>query len=189
MLRSAHDSRWYPKLYWDWFYGPGYWWYGYDYPWYPGWEMWGCRKPLWQWWPHAREQQPEVVADGEAQIQKDGTVKIPSTPRLAKLIHGDSDHRYTIQAEVRDLSRRTIAAKGHVLVARRPFKVYAWVDRGHYRIGDTVQANFKAQTLDQKAVAGKGHLKLFRVVYKDIQPVRKLKSNPGTSTPTIGEKP
>ena len=112
VLRSAHDSRWYPRLYWDWFYGPGYWWFGYDYSWYPGWEMWGCRKPLWTWWPQAPERQPEVVADGVAQIQQDGTVRIDIDTGLAKLIHGDSDHRYTIQAEVRDLSRRTIAAKG-----------------------------------------------------------------------------
>ena len=41
-------------------------------------------------------------------------------------------------------------------MARRPFKVYAWVDRGHYRTGDTVKANFKAQTLDQKPVNGTG---------------------------------
>ena len=170
VLRSEYDSRWYPSFYWDWFYGPGYWWYGYDYPWYPGWENWGCLRPLWPWWPHAPQQPPEIVADGEVKIGKDGTVNITIDTELAKLIHGDSDHRYTIKAEVRDQSRRTIVGQGDVLAARKPFKVYAWLDRGHYRVGDTIKASFKAQTLDQKPVVGKGRLKLLRITYKDNKP-------------------
>jgi hypothetical protein len=170
VLRSEHDSRWYPAFYWDWFYGPGYWWYAYDYPWYPGWENWGCLRPIWSWWQHWPRRQPEIVADGEAKIGKDGTVNISIDTGLAKRIYGDSDHRYTIKAEVRDQSRRTIVGQGEVLVARRPFKVYAWLDRGHYRVGDTIKASFKAQTLDQKPVSGKGRLKLHRITYKDNKP-------------------
>ena len=170
VLRSEHDSRWYPAAYWDWFYGPGYWWQAYDYPWYPGWENWGCLRPIGLWWPNWPRRQPEIVADGEAKIGKDGTVNISIDTALAKMIHGDSDHRYTITAEVRDQSRRTIVGQGNVLVARKPFKVYAWLDRGHYRVGDTVKAGFKAQTLDQKPVAGKGRLKLLRITYKNSTP-------------------
>ena len=170
VLRSEHDSRWYPSFYWDWFYGPGYWWYAYDYPWYPGWRDWGCLRPIWSWWQNWPRQQPEIVADGEVKIGPDGTVKITIDTGLAKLIHGDSDHRYTIRAEVRDLSRRTIAGQGDVLVARKPFKVYAWVDKGYYRVGDTINAGFKAQSLDQKPVVGQGRLKLYRITYKDNKP-------------------
>jgi len=167
VLRSEHDSRWYPSFYWDWFYGPGYWWYAYDYPWYPGWQNWGCLRPIWSWWRDWPRQQPEIVADGEVKIGPDGTVNISIDTGLAKLIHGDSDHRYTIRAEVRDLSRRTIVGQGDVLVARKPFKVYAWVDKGYYRVGDTIRASFKAQSLDQKPVVGEGRLKLYRITYKE----------------------
>ncbi|MGD9122943.1 MAG: alpha-2-macroglobulin family protein, partial [Desulfobacterales bacterium] len=170
VLRTAYDSRWYPRFYWDWFYGPGYWWYAYDYPWYPGWRDWGCLRPIWSWWPHQPQQPPEIVADGEVDIGQDGTVKIPIDTALAQLIHGDSDHRYTIKAEVRDQSRRTIVGQGQVLVARKPFKVYAWLDRGHYRVGDTLTASFRAQTLSQNPVAAQGRLKLLRITYKDNQP-------------------
>ncbi|MGD9225351.1 MAG: MG2 domain-containing protein [Desulfobacterales bacterium] len=170
VLRSKHDSRWYPSFYWDWFYGPGYWWYAYDYPWYPGWRNWGCLRPIWSWWQNWPRQQPEIVADGQVKIGIDGTVNITIDTRLAKLIHGDSDHRYTIRAEVRDLSRRTIVGQGDVLVARKPFKVYAWVDKGYYRVGDTIRASFKAQSLDQKPVTGKGRLKLYRITYKENKP-------------------
>jgi hypothetical protein len=170
ILRSEHDSRWYPRFYWDWFYGPGYWWYAYDYPWYPGWRDWGCLRPIWSWWPHWPQQPPEIVADGEVDIGSDGTVSIPIDTALAKLIHGDSDHRYTIKAEVRDQSRRTIVGQGQVLVAHKPFKVYAWLDRGHYRVGDRIKASFKAQTLSRNAVAGQGRLKLLRITYKNNRP-------------------
>ena len=73
-----------------------------------------------------------------------------------------------------DESRRTIVGTGNVLVARKPFKVYAWVDRGHYRVGDTIKAYFSAQTLDQKPVQGKGELTLFKISYDDKnKPVEK----------------
>ena len=170
VLRSEHDSRWYPASYWDWFYGSGYWWYGYDYPWYPGWKNWGCLKPIGLWRPDWPRRQPEIVADGEAKIGPDGVLDISIDTALTQLIHGDSDHRYTITAEVRDQSRRTIVGRGNVLVARKPFKVYAWLDRGYYRVGDTLQARFKAQTLDQRPVAGNGRLKLLRITYKNNIP-------------------
>jgi hypothetical protein len=37
-----------------------------------------------------------------------------------------------ITAEVVDESRRTIVGTGRLLVARQPFKVFAWVDHGYY---------------------------------------------------------
>ena len=54
---------------------------------------------------------------------------------------------------------------GTVLVARQPFRVYTWVDRGHYRAGDTIEAGISAQTLARKPVAGKGTLKLLKIAY------------------------
>jgi len=170
VYRAREDDRWYPSFYWDWFYGPGYWWYGYDYSWYPGWMRWGCKRPIWSWWPQHSNIQPEIVADGEVKIGQDGTVRIEIDTELAGLIHPDTDHRYTITAEVRDQSRRTIVGQGHVLVARQPFKVYTWTDRGHYRVGDTVQAGFKAQTLAKKPVQGQGLVKLLRITYKNKAP-------------------
>ncbi|MBN2712958.1 MAG: alpha-2-macroglobulin, partial [Planctomycetes bacterium] len=122
ILRNSHDSRWYPVMPWDWFYGSGYWWYAYDYSWYPGWGEWGCRMPIWWWWSRGHEA-PEIVAEGEAKIGADGTYKVMIDTTLAKEIHGDQDHKYEITAEVTDESRRTIVGTGSVLVARKPFKV------------------------------------------------------------------
>ncbi len=164
--RSQHTAQWYPGGRWDWFYGKGYWWFAPDYSWYPGWSSWGCVRPYPWWWNRGPEQ-PEIVAEQEVDIGEDGTVKVEIDTLAAKEIHGDQDHSYSITAEVVDDSRRTIVGAGKVLVARKPFKVFAWVDRGHYKIGDTVKANFSAYTLDQKPVSGKGKLTLYSIKYND----------------------
>ena len=173
VLRTAHDAQWYPICRWDWLYGQGYWWYAYNYDWYPGWGMWGCKRPppCWWWWRWRQPVQPEVVAEAEVPVGEDGTVKVLIDTAVAKAIHGDSDHQYSITAEVTDQSRRTIVGTGSVLVARKPFKVHAWVNRGYYRVGDTVLASFKARRLDGKAVKGDGKLTLYRITYKDNKPV------------------
>lgn len=170
ILRSDYAANWYPVGIWDWFYGPGYWWFAYDYPWYPGWKDWGCCRPYLWWWPVSRTP-PEIVSAAEVPVTPDGKLKIEIDTTIAKELHGDSDHRYEITVEVTDESRRTITGQGVVLVARKPFKVYAWVDRGHYRVGDVVQADFSAQTLDNKPVKGKGDLVLYALGYKDGAPI------------------
>ncbi|MDI6775121.1 MAG: alpha-2-macroglobulin family protein [Verrucomicrobiota bacterium] len=173
VLRSDYSADWHPVCYWDWFYGPGYWWFAYDYDWYPGWRDWGCKRPCFWWWPRSTTP-PEVVAEAEHEIGPDGVTKVEIDTTLAKEVHGDTDHKYEITAEIVDESRRTIVGAGQVLVARKPFKVYAWVDRGHYRIGDVVTADFCAQTLDRKPVKGTGVLKLLALSYdKDGQPLEK----------------
>lgn len=171
VMRTAHSANWYPGWYWDWFYGSGAWWFGYDYLWYPGWAEWGCRRPPCFWWTWVQPERPEVVCDATGEIGRDGTLSIEIDTALAKAVHGDRDHSYTITAEVTDPSRRTIVGQGQVLVARRPFKVYAWLDRGYYRAGDTIHASFQARRLDGKPVKGKGVLRLLALSYdKDGKP-------------------
>ena len=164
ITRIAADERWYPAARWDWLFGPGYWWFAADSSWYPGWSRWGVLRPMAGWWGHAQAP-PEVLAEAELPIRPDGTLPLEIDTALAKLAHPDQDQRYEITAEITDQSRRTILGSGTVLVARKPFTVYTWVDRGHYRAGDTIEAGIRAQTLDHKPVAGKGTLKLLKIAY------------------------
>ena len=168
--RTSYTERWYPWGPWDWLYGRGYWWFAPDYTWYPGFGQWGCLRPIPFWWPH-QPTPPELVAQQEVEIGEDGTVKVDIDTAVAQAIHPDQDHQYTLTAEVVDQSRRTIVGTGRVLVARKPFKVTAWVDRGYYHTGDTIHAQFQAQTLDNKPVEGKGVLKLLKIAYSDGKPV------------------
>ncbi|HKI20438.1 MAG TPA: MG2 domain-containing protein, partial [Isosphaeraceae bacterium] len=164
ITRTTADERWYPAARWDWLFGPGYWWFAADSSWYPGWSRWGMLRPMAWWWGHP-EAPPEVVAEAELPIRPDGTLAVEIDTALAKLAHPDQDQRYEITAEITDQSRRTIVGTGTVLVARKPFTVYTWVDRGHYRAGDTIEAGIRAQTLDRKPVAGNGTLKLLKIAY------------------------
>ncbi|MDX1965163.1 MAG: MG2 domain-containing protein [Pirellulales bacterium] len=170
VLRSPFTDRWYPPGPWDWLFGRGYWWFAYDYDWYPGWHRWGCMRPVQIWWfrPSAP---PEVVLDATAELPADGVFKIEIDTALAKELHSDQDHRYSITAEVVDESRRVIVGAGEVIVARKPFEVTTWLTRGYYRTGDTIDAHFMAQTLSNKPVQGKGELALYRISYdKDGKP-------------------
>jgi len=166
--RTKKDSRWYPVSRWDWLYSPGYWWFAQDAAWYPGWNHWGCFAPIPPWigW---NPDPPEVIAEGNATIGEDGTfaVKIDTSAALEQ--HGDSDHSYRIIAEVVDQSRRTISATGEVLVARNPFKLFVWTDRGHYQTGDTVNVHCHARTPDGSPVAGSGKATLYRVAWNEGQ--------------------
>ena len=170
VMRTRADANWYPPGRWDWLFGSGYWWFGYDYPWLKGWGNWGCGRP-WPWWHRWRPRpRPELVAENTVQIGPDGLAEISIDTSLAKAIHPDKDHKYAITVEVTDKSRRTIVGAGSVLVARQPFKVYAWVRRGFYRLGDTVQASFQARRLDGAGVAGAGTARLMKITYKDGKP-------------------
>lgn len=166
VLRTAYEKRWYPIDHWDWLYGSGYWWYVGDYNWYPGWKVWGCRAPG-PWWIRPHYAPPEVVLSNTVDIGPDGKVEVKIDTALAKAIHGDQDHKYEITAEVVDESRRTIVGKGTVLVSRKPFQVFAWMNRGYYQVGDTMTASFKAQTLASKPVTGTGKVVLYRITYND----------------------
>ncbi len=170
VLRYSYNKNWYPIDEWDWLYGVGYWWFAGDYNWYPGWRKWGCMPPR-AWWLPVPHTPPEVIADSTLKLDKDGEGKITIDTAITKAMHGDTDHRYEITVEVTDESRRTIVGKGNVLVARKPFKVYVWLDRGYYNVGDTIHASLFAQTLDNKPVKGHGVLNLYKIKYdKDGTP-------------------
>ncbi len=166
--RTKFEDHWYPVALWDWCYGPGYWWFGYDYTWYRGFERWaGCHRPSPPWFPRGYNGPPELVAEVEKEIGPDGQLEFEIDTQIAKELFGDANHEYTVTAEVRDESRRTIVGTGKILVASQPFKVYTWLDRGYYRTGDTIHVNLSAQTLDRKPVEGEGTLKLLKITYNE----------------------
>lgn len=168
--RTKKDSRWYPVAQWDWLYSPGYWWFAPEYDWYPGFSRWGCMAPI-PVWRNWSPDPPEVVAEGDAELHADGTFLIDIDTAIALKQHSDSDHNYRITAEVVDQSRREITGSGNVLVAREPFRVFTWTNRGHYRTGETVTVNAQARTAAGKSVSGDAIVTLLSVSYQDGKPV------------------
>ena len=168
--RSAHTDRWFPMGRWDWLFGSGYGWRASYYDWYPGARNWCFCIPRYP-WVRWHSDPPELVAEGEAALKEDGTFSVKIDTTLAKELHGNEDHRYEIEAEVTDASRRTIFGKGSVLAARRPFEVYVSLDRGYYNAGDSGSVSIHARTLDGREVKASGELVLYRVTYgKDGTP-------------------
>ncbi|MGL6226109.1 MAG: alpha-2-macroglobulin family protein [Thermoguttaceae bacterium] len=165
VLREPFSSNWYPVRPWDWFYGPGYAWFAYDTPWYPGWTKWGCVRPIGFWFPKRPTGPPEVVLEREVEIGPDGTVAVEFDTSFVKEAFPNDDQKYTITAEVVDQSRRTIVGSGTVLLAREPFTVRTWVNRGYYEPNQAIQANVQAKRLDGKPISGDAVLKLFKITY------------------------
>lgn len=166
VTRHDHTELWFPYGPWDWLYGKGYGWLDIERPWYPGWNEWGCRCPVPFWWPN-RWSQPELVFEREMQIGENGEVKVMIDSELAKLAHGDKDHRYEITAEVVDASRRTIFGSGSVLATRKPYQVTVWLDRGYAEVNQKVSAYIAARTLDGKVVEAEGKAVLYKVSYAE----------------------
>ncbi len=184
--RTTHASDWFPIGPWDWLYRPGYWWSGGEYSWYPGWGQWGCARPG-PWFRPIAHMPPEVVAHGEAKLRPDGTFDITVDTQFAKQSLGDRDHNYRLEVEVVDASRRTIVGQGRVIVARQPFRVYVWGDRGFYTVGDTIAARFAARTVDGKPVQGDGTVRLLKIGYKNGNPIEEEVQAWELSTDTDGE--
>ncbi|PCJ59514.1 MAG: alpha-2-macroglobulin [Planctomycetota bacterium] len=187
VLRQDHDFSWFPIRPWDWLYGSGYGWLSYNYEWYPGWHKWGCKRPFYWWWNRATPR-PEVVMQNEVEIGSDGTVEIKIDTKLAKEIYGDKNHKYTIIAEVKDASRRTIVGQGNVIVTSRPFKIFTWLNKGYYKTNEVVTVNFKANTANNKPVQGKGKVTLYQIRYdKEMKPIEKKIESWKVNTDTQGK--
>lgn len=163
VMRSRHQELWFPLSRWDWLYGGGYGWLDVERPWLPGWKLWGgcCPRPFW--W-HRASEQPEIVLEQELPVGPDGRIEVKVDTALAKAVHSDSDHRYTITAEVVDASRRTIVGSGQVTASRQPYQVSVWLDRGYARTGEAVTATVASRTIDGKAVNTKGRFVLYQLI-------------------------
>ena len=162
IMRTRQNDQWFPVGRWDWLYGNGYGWLDVERPWFPGWGRWGCGCPS-PWWYHRGGEQPEIVLEQELEIGADGTVKIEVDTALAKAVHSDTDHRYTVTAEVVDASRRTIVGNGSIIAARKAFNVSVWLDRGYANVGEPINTTIASRTADGKHVPASGKLTLYRI--------------------------
>ena len=173
VTRTAFKDSYYPMRPFDWCYEPGYWWLAYDLDWYPGWKRWGsCLQPMPWWLPRFPEEPPELILEQELTLDANGEASIDIDSSTALAFQSDSDHRYKIDVDVRDASRRTLHSSGEVIAARQAFKIYSWCHRGHYQENDKIIANFQARTLTGKSVAAKGTLELLRISYDpDREPI------------------
>ena len=136
--RTPRRITWYPSFEWFWLYEYGSNWYFYDTDWYCGLgNLWICRRNCHRWYRSSPA--PEtVVTMMNVPLDENGEVKVVWDTSLVRKLYGDDDQEYSISVSVTDNSHRTIDATGSVVVRAEPFRVFAWTDRPHYRVGDKV---------------------------------------------------
>ncbi len=167
VFREEYSQTYYFPGRWDWLYGPGYGrsWYGYE--WLPWWGEVECcwAPPPWWWGYQPRSPVRELVKQGEGPIGPDGTLEVEIDTAPALRDHPDRDHRYVVEAEVRDASRRVIAGEGDVKVTRRAFYATVQTDRGYYRPGEEMAVTIRCLTPDSRPVQTEGLVTVSRIVY------------------------
>ncbi len=145
----------------DWLYGPGYGPRGTNYPWLE--EAGAADKNLDEvddyGWYFGRERR-ESIFRGETLLRDDGTVDIDLPTE------GVHDRRLTIEAEVRDSSRRTIRGKGTIVVARHDRVATLSLDRGWYRPSDRPRVEIGLDSTSGAGMAGSGTVRLSRIHYE-----------------------
>lgn len=164
--RSIYSDDFFPSAPYDWCFGRGYGWLASDCAWHPSWHSWrGCNAPRPSWLSLFPMGPPELVLEKEVALDGNGEAKIEIDTAIAKGVQAESDHRYTISVQVRDSSRRTIDARGSVIAARRPFKIYTWLDRGFLRTAEKTTVHFSARTPNGKGVKNSGVVELFQLKF------------------------
>ncbi|MBI4613571.1 MAG: hypothetical protein HY720_08185 [Planctomycetes bacterium] len=167
VYREDYDHRFTAPGPWDWLYGAGYGrcWYAFD--WFGWWGEWGCRPWFWYpWWGPEPTRERELVQEGEARIGPEGTLEIEVDSAKAAADYPDRDHRYTVEAEVRDMSRRVIQGSGEILLTRHDFFANLESDRGWYRPGEEIAVQVFTVDPMGNPVSAQGMVTLSRVEYR-----------------------
>ncbi len=167
VFREEFTYTSYPQGRWDWLYGPGYGYPWYSYDWFPWWGSLRCcwSPPTWWWGYRPSNPVRELVKQGTEPIGADGTLKVQIDTAPALEEHPDRDHRYVIEAEVTDSSRRTITGEGDVKVTRQAFYALINSDRGYYRPREEMQVTVRCVTPDGKPVQTEGVVTVSRVLF------------------------
>ena len=138
--RTPRRITWYPSFEWSWLYENGSNWYFYDADWYCGLgNLWICRRySVFHRWYRSSSAPETVVTMKNVPLDENGEVKVVWDTSLVRKLYGDDDQEYLISVSVTDNSHRTIDASDSVVVRAEPFRVFAWTDKPHYRVGDKV---------------------------------------------------
>ncbi len=115
----------------------------------------------------------EQVLSAEGKLDSAGKLSLTVNTAEALAKFGSHDYRYSVEAEISDSSNRVISGSGSVLAAARPFYVWLSLDCGYADTGKSFSIRTKALTGDNKDVAGKGVMKIYRrALNKDGVPAR-----------------
>lgn len=166
VYRQDHEHKMVAPGRWDWLYGSGYGYAYYHYGWFDWWDHMGPTPLVWYpWWGPKPESPKELVKEGEAKLDDKGRLKIKIDTKPAKEALGKSDHRYTVEAEVVDLSRRLIKGEGSVVVTRNAFFASIQSEAGYWHTNAAARLAVVTQRPDGKPLSVTGKVEVQRVSY------------------------
>jgi uncharacterized protein YfaS (alpha-2-macroglobulin family)/tetratricopeptide (TPR) repeat protein len=148
--RKNYRHTYTPPGEYDWLYGRGY---GY--------------RPWWWWYGSRWRRAEELVLDGKGKTDAEGNLRLEiDTAEAAKKLP-DTDHLYTVKAEVRDKSRRTIQGSGQVKVTRSEYYAFLSSNRGFYQSGERATFKVVTQNAQGAPVASSGKIEVYRLVPRE----------------------
>lgn len=165
VFRQDHDVTVAAPSPWDWLYGRGYGRVWYPYTWFSWWHDDVVRPIHWYpWWGPPPEPAKELVLEGEGVLGARGALEVRVDTGAARRELSDSDHKYTIEAEVTDLSRRVVKGTGSVLVTRTAFLAALELEAGWARAGDDVALVLSTLLPDGSPLAARGTLRIDEIL-------------------------
>ncbi len=110
-----------------------------------------------------RQSGRELVAQGEGVTDENGVLQLDIQTAEWRDRYPEEDHRFTVEADMTDLSRRTISGGSSVVVPRRGLFAHVEAGRGFYRAGELARFEIRVQTPQGAPMASKGQVTVFRV--------------------------
>ncbi len=165
IYRQTYQHRQYPQGRWNWLYGQGYGLTWYESPWFDWWPRARHCFIAPNWWYGFTKPVRELVRQGTGQLDDKGNLTVSINTAAALRDHPDQDHQYTIEAEVRDQSRRVIVGQGQIKVTRQAFFAFVQPDQGYYRPGQQMNLTLQCVSPDGKPVQTQGILSIKAVTW------------------------
>lgn len=132
------------------------------------------RFPWWWWNRPARE----LVTQGEGKTDELGTLELQLPTADWATRYPKADHAFIVEADITDLSRRTISGSGKVLATNQ--NAYASIEagRGFYRAGENAEFEIRTQKADGSPLATTGRVVIYRLTTqfelgKELKELRK----------------
>ncbi|MEE9391888.1 MAG: MG2 domain-containing protein [Planctomycetota bacterium] len=110
-----------------------------------------------------RNNSRELVSSGESQCDQDGKFEIKVETAALSARYPDQDHRFVVEADVTDLSRRTISGSTTVIMTRTALFASMSASRGFFRAGERATFEIRTQTAGGEAVKTKGRVQVYRL--------------------------
>ncbi len=110
-----------------------------------------------------RPRNRELVAQGQGVTDAAGDLVLAIDSQPWKEKYAQDDHRFVVEADLTDLSRRTISGRGDILAPRRGLFAHVEANQGFYRAGEKASFEIRLQKPDGSPAESEGQVVVYRM--------------------------